>query len=146
MENASKALIIAGAILLSILIITLGIMIYSKAQDTINNSGMSQAEVQAFNEKFTKYAGTQKGSSIRSLLQEVVTSNGDEGNQANENRQIQVTFEGNIKTKLASTTINNVNVYTNLTGMNDIKNTKNYTVDYTYASDGHISTITIAEQ
>ena len=31
MENASKALIIAGAILLAILIISLGIMIYQQA-------------------------------------------------------------------------------------------------------------------
>ena len=46
MENASKALIIAGAILLSILLITLGIMIFGQAQDTVNNSGMSQAEIE----------------------------------------------------------------------------------------------------
>ena len=34
MENASKALIIAGAILLAILLISLGIMIFNQAQDT----------------------------------------------------------------------------------------------------------------
>ena len=49
MENASKALIIAGAILLAILLISLGIMIFNQAQDTVNNSGMSQAEITAFN-------------------------------------------------------------------------------------------------
>ena len=32
MENASKALIIAGAILLAILLISLGIMIFNQAQ------------------------------------------------------------------------------------------------------------------
>ena len=81
MENASKALIIAGAILLAILIISLGIMILGKAQDTINGSGMTQAEVQAFNEKFTKYEGSQRGSSVRSLIQEVVSNNGTQENQ-----------------------------------------------------------------
>ena len=40
MENASKALIIAGAILLAILLISLGIMIYTQAQNTVQNSGM----------------------------------------------------------------------------------------------------------
>ena len=38
MENASKALIIAGAILLSILIISLGIMVYSNAKNTYGST------------------------------------------------------------------------------------------------------------
>lgn len=54
MENASKALLIAGAILLAILLISLGIMIFSQGQDTVNNSGMSQAAITAFNNKFHK--------------------------------------------------------------------------------------------
>lgn len=45
MENASKALIIAGAILLAILLISLGIMIFNQAQDTVTNSGMTEAEL-----------------------------------------------------------------------------------------------------
>ena len=60
MENASKALIIAGAILLAILLISLGIMIFNQAQDTVNNSGMSQAQIQTFNNKFLKYEGSKK--------------------------------------------------------------------------------------
>ena len=63
MENASKALIIAGAILLAILLISLGIMIFNQAQDTVNNSGMSQAEITAFNNKFLKYEGKGKKTS-----------------------------------------------------------------------------------
>ena len=35
MENASKALIIAGAILISILIIAIGMYIYSNSQSSI---------------------------------------------------------------------------------------------------------------
>ena len=47
MENASKALLIAGAILLAILIIAIGMFIYNSAQSTINNSmqSMSTQEV-----------------------------------------------------------------------------------------------------
>ena len=72
MENASKALIIAGAILLAILLITLGIYIFQQAQSTVNNSGMSQAEIQTFNSQFTKYEGEKiKGSAVKSLIQEV---------------------------------------------------------------------------
>ena len=75
MENASKALIIAGAILLAILLISLGIMIFNQAQDTVNNSGMSQAEITAFNNKFLKYEGTQKGSVVKSLINRQWNSN-----------------------------------------------------------------------
>ena len=75
MENASKALIIAGAILLAILLISLGIIIFSQAQDTINNSGMSQAELQTFNQQFVKYEGSQKGTVVKSMMQEVLAVN-----------------------------------------------------------------------
>ena len=81
MENASKALIIAGAILLAILLISLGIMIFNQAQDTVNNSGMSQAELQAFNNQFIKYEGTRKGSEVKSLVSEVLASNADDNNK-----------------------------------------------------------------
>ena len=39
MENASKALIIAGAILISILLIAISMYIYNSAQGTIQNAG-----------------------------------------------------------------------------------------------------------
>lgn len=101
MENASKALIIAGAILLAILLISLGIMIFNQAQDTVNNSGMSQAEITAFNNKFLKYEGTQKGSVVKSLVNEVISNNADSTNP-----QVKVNSkEGNdIKTSEISTT------------------------------------------
>ena len=46
MENASKALIIAGAILLSILIIGLGMFIYRQAAGVMNNTGLDELEVE----------------------------------------------------------------------------------------------------
>ena len=79
MENASKALIIAGAILLSILLISLGIMIFTQAQDVVNGSGMNEAQVTAFNSKFTKYEGVQKGAMVRALVQEVQAVNSEAG-------------------------------------------------------------------
>jgi len=76
MENASKALIIAGAILLSILLISLGILIFSQAQDTINSINMSEQEVMAFNNKFTPYEGDNiRGSQVNALAQAVLTNN-----------------------------------------------------------------------
>ena len=52
MENASKALIIAGAILLSILLISLGIFVFTQAQDTMGSINLNDQEVMAFNNKF----------------------------------------------------------------------------------------------
>ncbi len=80
MENASKALIIAGAILLAILLISLGILIFSQAQDVVQNNGMTQAEITAFNAKWTKYEGSQKGSVVKTMIQEVMASNADSNN------------------------------------------------------------------
>ena len=76
MENASKALIIAGAILLAILIISLGILIFSQAQDTINSVNMSEQEIMAFNNKFTPYEGDSiRGSQVNALAQAVLSNN-----------------------------------------------------------------------
>ena len=55
MENASKALIIAGAILLAILIIGLGIYIYNQASNSISDTGMDKIAVRQFNGKFEPY-------------------------------------------------------------------------------------------
>ena len=87
MENASKALIIAGAILLAILLISLGIMIFNQASNTVSNSGMSEAEITAFNNKFTKYEGKQSGNMVKSMIQEVLANN---AKASNEERKVKV--------------------------------------------------------
>lgn len=70
MENASKALIIAGAILLSILIIAIGMYIYNSSTNSITNaaSQISQQDIQAFNNQFTMYEGRQVGTNVKALI------------------------------------------------------------------------------
>ena len=76
MENASKALIIAGAILLSILLISLGIMVYNQAKGTVNNANLDSEETQTFNSKFLSYTGNRKSASdVNSLIQAVNANN-----------------------------------------------------------------------
>lgn len=60
MENASKALIIAGAILISILLISVGIIIMNAINDPVSRTSetASSQAVQIFNSQFTGYAGT----------------------------------------------------------------------------------------
>ena len=57
MENASKALIIAGAILLAILLISLGIYIFTGAQDVTKNTGLQTQEAATLNASILKYEG-----------------------------------------------------------------------------------------
>ena len=76
MENASKALIIAGAILLSIVIISLGFIIFTQAQNTVGSVNMSEQEIMAFNNKFTTYEGrTLRGTEVNALAQSVLSNN-----------------------------------------------------------------------
>lgn len=68
MENASKALIIAGAILLSILIIGLGMMIFTQAKNAITDTGLNDSKVTAYNSQFEDYMGENvNGTKVRSL-------------------------------------------------------------------------------
>lgn len=77
MENASKALIIAGAILISIVLIAVGVAVVTGAQGAIDEAGgqMSSNEKRIFNEQFQSYQGTKRGSAVKSLLSTVITSN-----------------------------------------------------------------------
>ncbi|MEE0866460.1 MAG: hypothetical protein U0L98_06685, partial [Clostridia bacterium] len=62
--------------LLAILIISLGILIFSQAQDTVGSVNMSEQEMMAFNNKFTAYEGTNKrGTEVNALIQAVIANN-----------------------------------------------------------------------
>ena len=76
MENATKALLIAAAVLVAILIISLGLMVYNMASETVGNVNLSGQEVAAFNEKFVGYDGPNKrGSEVNAMLKTVLNHN-----------------------------------------------------------------------
>ena len=142
MENASKALIIAGAILLAIMLISLGLLIFTQAQSAVKNSGMSDAEVQAFNQKFTKYTGAQKGSTIRAMVQEVMSNNNSD--QASDETRVSINTNNTIGSKAISHDSskgepNLVKLVSDVNGSPTygsssitFSNTKTYTVDFVY--------------
>ncbi len=81
MENASKALLIAGAILLAILIISLGIMVYNNAKNTVGNASLNKQEIEAFNSQWQAYLGDNKtASEVYTMMAAVVASNAAESN------------------------------------------------------------------
>lgn len=76
MENASKALIIAGAILLAIVIISLGLIVINNVRNTVDTSNLSEQEIQMFNTKFVSYEGNNiVASRVNSLIQQVFATN-----------------------------------------------------------------------
>ena len=86
MENASKALLIAGAILIAIVLITLGVLILGKGQEVAKEADMSATEISAFNAKFTQFEGERvRGTVIKQLYREVLQHNltNDEGKRVN---------------------------------------------------------------
>ena len=90
MENASKALIIAGAILLAILIIGLGIFIYRQAANRVSDTGMDQLSIQQFNGQFENYLDKQLTStSAKALIDTIKTNNA--GKQSGESGYVSIT-------------------------------------------------------
>ena len=90
MENASKALIIAGAILLAILIISLGIMIYRQASGVVDSNAMDEVAVSSFNEKFQQYVGENvRGANVNALINSIIQNN--LSNSGDESKQIHLT-------------------------------------------------------
>ena len=139
MENASKALIIAGAILISIVLIAVGVMVVNGANGAIDTAvgQMSDSEKTIFNQKFESYEGSQKGSSVKSLISAI------EANNSNDSGATIV--EVNI---LGSTFYAGNQVNTNDAGLStaraNIKNSKTYTVTFTKTS-GVITSATITD-
>ena len=78
MENATKALLIAAAVLIAIILISLGVTIVSSAQDQINQSStaLDSAEIESFNSKFRNYEGAAvSGTKVRTLARTVIQNN-----------------------------------------------------------------------
>lgn len=119
MENASKALIIAGAILISILLITIGIVLINSGRDVVDTgtSGMTSQKIQTFNSKFTAYEGNQKGANLKELANVVRSSNASDSEH-------QVALYINGATNSAGTAVST---------LSGLTSTKEYLVTLSYA-------------
>ena len=117
MENATKALLIAAAVLVAILIISLGLVVYNMASETIGAVNFSGQEITAFNDKFTQYQGANvRGSEVNAMLKTVLNSNmqsrteglAPKGAAGKENPKfVQVKLDGNIILAITDASISN---------------------------------------
>ena len=127
MENASKALIIAGAILLAILIISLGIIIYNQAAGVAQDSNMDQLTINNFNAQWTNYEGNRvSGSQVNALLAAALANNTSEDSA---NRKITVTVNGASDGK-------NHNIAQNSTSITRVPTGDMYSVTCVYGTSG----------
>lgn len=125
MENASKALIMAGAILVAIVIVSMGVMLIAKNQGTVEQ-GANDADIIAqktFNSMFYKYSGTIKGSTLKQLFIDVKSSN-------NKYPTRQIFINGSNDSATLSTMQSGINSY------------NNYTVKVEEGADGYVNSIT----
>ena len=118
MENASKALIIAGAILIAILLITIAILLINSSRNMTNAGvvGMKSQNIQTFNAQFEQYQGKLTGSKVNFLIQTAIASN-----SSNPEHQVSVTyFSRNRKFLIYNKNLYNVTLhYWSESGYND---------------------------
>lgn len=136
MDNASKALIMAGAILISIAIVGVGVYIYSTVSGTADSVGSSMGAIEAnqMNAQLATYANKRvKGSTVLSFMELVTTYNTNKA------------FPKDVEAKtgsLAASDISNNQYYeielsdTNSDGYYDQYNVESYTAGATPTATG----------
>lgn len=151
MENASKALIIAGAILLSILLISLGIMVYNNAKGTISDANLDAEQAQAFNTKISQYCGNKKSATdMNSLMDAISASNGAQSKvSAAQRHYIAVTAsDSGISSYVSgdtSITINSSNDGLSSTSYPSFDAGISYKATYKTDASGYINQVTITK-
>ena len=145
MDNASKALIIAGSILLAVLIISLGVAIFTNLSGSAKEAAnMDEQEISNFNSKISPYVGKNvNGSQVNALIQLVISINNSSINSEEFGRTISITYPmesgGNNTIKVENKT---------LKGTGNSKRVKTgagitYNVTTEYSSSGLINKITV---
>lgn len=136
MENASKALLIAGAILIAILLIGIGMMVFGNISGVTSGATkkMDAMAIQIFNDPFSQYAGTNvTGSNVKALINMINANN--KINTADGGHTIYYVDTINDGTELTSGTSNkSVNEYTT---------TKRYTVTFGTDKNGFYNQVSI---
>ena len=133
MDNASKALIIAGAVLIAVMLVSLGVLIYNQAKGVVDETSttMTGLSVSGFNGLFSQYYGSNKTSAtLKSLVEQVNSTN-----RTSEDRQVTLTAPNDV-----------------ISGNNDgsykvtaVKNTNFDITDTSWDPNGYVQGITITK-
>lgn len=144
MENASKALIIAGSILISILIVGLGVIIYNNVSQIAGKSSLGTQEIASHNSPFENYFGTNvSGSNVKALLSAVTTNNNQAGaNDEVIGNKIYVIKGDNDKSAVTASSIKTGRTYT-IKVLNGDGYSDKEEADTAYWKNGFIKTIVV---
>ena len=136
MDNAAKALLLAGGILIGILIISLSMYMYTQFQDVYSDNMRlkDSYEKTSFNSFFTKYGEDISGADAYNILSRVYESNNDYDDIA---EVIDVNGDAGFSVDSSDT-----NYYEKVFYFSEFFH-ETYKYSYTYGNDGVISTITI---
>ena len=142
MENASKALIMAGAILIAILIISLGVMVFRNMSNSVTtNSNLNQEEITAFNNQITPYVGNNvSGSQVNALIQTVRSINQSAITNNDSVKRVKITFPSSSG---GTATLNTDNSSTENASLTVKTGGTFYKVTANYGENGLIDTITV---
>ena len=131
MDNASKALIMAGAVLISIALVGVGVYIFSSTNTMVGgaNQQLDDAAAQMTNSTLGQYAGTKvRGSTVKQLFEKARISN------------INKTLPIDITVKLGGSDV------TSSLSTANVTDTKYYKVAITDEnSDGYYDLVTVTE-
>lgn len=147
MENASKALIIAGAILISILIVSLGVLIFNRMGGAAKEAAnMDEQEVANFNSKITPYVGKNiSGSQVNALIQLVISLDNSAKSSGDATKAVSITYP----LEAGGTNTISFSGGSDVSGITGVKRVKTgsgiyYTVTATYGDNGLINTIVVS--
>ena len=143
MENASKALIIAGAILISIVLVSVGVIVVNSLNPEDALQEMDRQAVETFNSKFTSLAGSNvRGTVVKQIINNVITSNGNN----EDNKQISIVLDSNVSVSGVTASGDGTSASSDLSRISNSINTQHrYTVELYYTKNGLVNKITIKD-
>ena len=143
MDNASKALIIAGAVLIAVMLVSVGVMIYNQAAGVITQgqSNMDALEITMANQTYTQYEGANKNRNAVGQLLDTIAQAYDAASE----HTVAVEIKGgetNDNINVAAGTITPSTIRTAATNIRKASNYK-YTVVFGKDQNGYIDSVTI---
>ena len=117
MENASKALLIAGAILIAIVLISLGVMILGQGSNLVKNANMSDAEITTYNSEWEQFVGGNIGGNlVRQMINKVSQHNSSNSDDVSKQIQLYTTAPGAAKDGEDLNSVDNSSISTSNVG------------------------------
>ena len=147
MENASKALIIAGSILVTIIVISLGIVVFNNFRKPVENNTSLDTEIVAqFNGKIRPYVGNNiSGSQVRALAQLIRSIDQTAINNKEDIKRVSLYINNSEKKEAIYSLRAGETAIGGTKNVQVIKTNKYYKVETTSDANGLITEIVITE-